>query len=94
MNIPRYMVTKAFSLLLCCYEAVSEAVPRGCCVATKGEVNQLVTLVSLLVIDRAGLLANNADLPSINTQKYKRSKMRSKIQLFIDIGYHTLKPWI
>ena len=39
------MVTKAFSLLLCCYEAVSEAVPRRCCFVTEleGGVYQLVT---------------------------------------------------
>ena len=52
---------------------MSEDVPRRCCVVTKGEVNQSVTVVSMLVIDRAGLLANNADLPSINTQKDKYS---------------------
>ena len=56
------MVTKAFSLLLCCavlycYEAVSEAVPHRCCVVTQleGEVYKLVTLVSLPVIDRDGI---------------------------------------
>ena len=58
------MVTKAFSLLLCCYEAVSEAILRRSSIVTQleGEVYQLVTLVSLLVIDRDGIIGKQCGL--------------------------------
>ena len=49
------MVTKALSMLLCCDQAISDAVSRRCCFVTQLEGK--VTLVSLLVIDRDGIIS-------------------------------------
>ena len=60
--------------------AVSEAVPRRCCVVTQleGEVYQLVNLVSLLVIDRDGIIGKQCGLAKYeytNTQIHKYRKI-------------------